>query len=910
MRRNSTARQPNIFLIFFIVIISPFSSRYQHVRADSNLENPIPAPHLLKDINSIPFPSTPGGLYSLNGYVYFVADSLTGREIWRTDGTQAGTQLISDINPGRGDGVEGQLFDQYFFGSLGSTIFFPANDGSGKGTELWKTDGTANGTVLVKDINPSGDSRPDGFISIDGLIFFVADDGSGQKLWRSDGTPEGTFSSDILSPAYDKNTSMAAYEGMIYFQGSDPASGSELWRWNGQAGQAELVVDINPSGDSAPDHLRVIDNTLYFSADDGVHGVELWKTSAGGTEMVLDINPGVNSSNPSNLISFNGLAYFAAATASNGMELWRSDGNADGTRLVEDINPGNGNGISAFTSMVEMGGSLYYVGGENLAGFELRKSDGTSSSLVLDINPGAYNSNISSMVVMGANIYFSAKNSPEELISEANYELWRSDGTPAGTQIVKDISPGAGSAFNSNPIVTTNGKLLFAASNRLANWNLWVSDGSEADTSQLAVNTMTAGASIDRAIPFGSHLFFAADDGVHGLEPWISDGTPGGTRMIKDLVTGNRGGIDAGPLASFGTLIVGQRLYFSGYELDGQQNRWDALWVTDGSEAGTQLVVRDRPQTMAAIGSMAYFLCGGDDNVRLYKSNGTPQGTEEIKHWGAGYDHNNWSVSLDGRYYFYLRTPNGTELWESDGTPSGTHPAAVTPKVDLLILKGGVELPGGLILYADGGKFWQSCGIPGSERLVSGDYLYTNWTQAIAGEWLYFIATNEAGTSAYNLYRTKGVGSGVEMIAEDVRWIEHTLGDQVYFGYWRQINGSWFRHLGRAGGEPVVVERFEPTSSAYTYEPSFGSPRIAQIGEQAYFYGKNDIDGAELWTSDGMPTGTHRIDLNAGPASSSPGNLHFVHGRLFFTADDGAHGNELWVVDTLTQRLFLPSIRK
>ncbi len=70
------------------------------------------------------------------------------------------------------------------------------------------------------------------------------------------------------------------------------------------------------------------------------------------------------------------------------------------------------------------------------------------------------------------------------------------------------------------------------------------------------------------------------------------------------------------------------------------------------------------------------------------------------------------------------------------------------------------------------------------------------------------------------------------------------------------------------------------------------------------------MNGSELWTSDGTAAGTHVIDLYAGSNSSNPGNMYFVHGHLFFTADDGTHGKELWVIDTLVQRIFLPAIRK
>jgi len=142
----------------------------------------LPAPVMLKDINATPYPSTPGGLYPLDGLVYFAADGGAGREVWRSDGTPGGTFQVSDINPGPGSSVEGALHDADFFGSLGETLFFPADDGSGAGVELWRTDGTDAGTGLVKDIHPGGDSRPDGFVSAGGLLFFVANDGGGQAL--------------------------------------------------------------------------------------------------------------------------------------------------------------------------------------------------------------------------------------------------------------------------------------------------------------------------------------------------------------------------------------------------------------------------------------------------------------------------------------------------------------------------------------------------------------------------------------------------------------------------------------------------------------------------------------------------------------------------------------------------------
>ena len=120
---------------------------------------------------------------ALGGELYFTADD--GVELWKTDGTEAGTVLVKDILPGTADSGPFRL------AAVGSTLFFVANSGPGdRNQELWKSDGSAAGTVLVEDIRPGEEpSGIDLVTPVNGRLFFVADDGThGRELWVSDGT--------------------------------------------------------------------------------------------------------------------------------------------------------------------------------------------------------------------------------------------------------------------------------------------------------------------------------------------------------------------------------------------------------------------------------------------------------------------------------------------------------------------------------------------------------------------------------------------------------------------------------------------------------------------------------------------------------------------------------------------------
>jgi ELWxxDGT repeat protein len=289
-------------------------------------------------------------------------------------------------------------------------------------------------------------------------------------LWTSDGTPDGTTFLKKLN--FDPVFSAAALNGNLVFAADDGLSGTELWTSDGTPAGTTQILDVNPGIESSnPQSFAMMNGALYFQADDGASGQELWKTDGtpGGTILVKDIHAGALGSIPAELTDVNGTLFFRAADGTTGGELWRSDGTEAGTALVKDVRPGiKGSGVSELTAV---GNTLYFIAND-------------SSHL---------------------------------------FELWKSDGTAAGTTMVKDIVPG-GSSSNPMSLTNINDLLLFGAFTPTTGEELWQSDGTSSGT-QL-IDDIYAGGQFSAPlsiIRLAKHVVFTADDGIHGRELWSFD---------------------------------------------------------------------------------------------------------------------------------------------------------------------------------------------------------------------------------------------------------------------------------------------------------------------------------------------------------------------------------------------------
>lgn len=364
--------------------------------------------------------------------------------------------LIKDINP---TGTSNVVFLTCF----GSGFYFSATDGV-NGIELWKSDGTEAGTVMVKDLNAgAGHGNPSNFMMFNGMHHFTATDGiNGLQLWRTDGTEAGT--QVVLSIADVAGlidwAEFAVLGDRIFFRGRDAAHGAELWSTDGTAAGTQLFLDIYPGAtNSGVDDPLAFDGQLYFEAFDGTNGPEPWicDGTLAGTHMIAETVPGNGSpgTTPSLFTAAGGLVFFRAGTSATGDELWVTDGTEAGTGLVRDIYPGTNSSLPSY--LIEHNGQLHLrafpTAGSSTA--LIWQSDGTQSGTV-SLPTFGY-TNPDNICSHDGALYFTA-------LGAGNRQLWRTDGTAPGTSEI--LFPGSDviSPFsNATAMMSCNGDLFFRA---------------------------------------------------------------------------------------------------------------------------------------------------------------------------------------------------------------------------------------------------------------------------------------------------------------------------------------------------------------------------------------------------------------------------------------------------------------
>ncbi len=435
---------------------------------------------------------------------------------------------------------------------VGDTLYFTAATGA-EGRELWKSDGTIVGTVLVSDINGSNaDSGVAWLTAVGNTLFFVADDGvHGTELWAigTAGFPVlFNLKADGVTYGRGSNPSdLTEVNGNLYFAADSDAVGTELFKHDVASGITTLVQDIDPGeivdlrdgnypASSNPTNLTLVGNNLFFTVETDANVEALWKHDIvlRQTVLVKDIQTLGVRVNFDELTGVGNTLYFAADDGVNGKELWMSDGTAAGTALVKDIRTDNGPAGNP-VSLTAMGATLFFMAfiGTHYA---LWKTDSSAigNQAKSDSTVRVGNTPVLSLVyqqpmaVRGSYLYFSADD------GTTGAELWKTDG--GSTTLVKEIGTGTAGSSPSN-FISAGSTLYFSADDGATGTELWKSDGSAEGTARVTDINTNGGSGPGSLTVFGSKLFFVADNNVDGYELWSLAPTPTPTPSPTNTVT-------------------------------------------------------------------------------------------------------------------------------------------------------------------------------------------------------------------------------------------------------------------------------------------------------------------------------------------------------------------------------------
>jgi len=841
---------------------------------------------MVADINQSTADSNVSLLASLgNGkVVFFASDGFHGAEPFVTDGTAAGTMLLKDVNPGPASStprVSIAASDYQTAVVANGRLFFQADDGV-DGYELWATDGTPGGTTLVKDIWPGiGDSNPTQMVAVGNTVFFVASDGTnGTQLWKSDGTTAGTSMvttiGTLSSPGLQLGT---AFNGRIFFTADDGVHGNELWSSDGTAAGTAMVADINPGqASSDPVELTVSGSQLFFTTEDGTTASKLWVTdgTSAGTHLAADLGPGGAYLNLRLLTDVNGTLFFENW---NGSGLYKSDGTSAGTVLVHSFNSSG-----AIDNMINYGGRDYLVANDGVTGDELWQSDGTTAGTtqVADLAPGPASALPYSggpLTVAGSNLYFAANAGGGEQL----YVITAVGGAPTAISPTGSVELGN---YLGNPphFAAVGSSVYFNGFSLTAGAELWHSDGTAAGTGMVADinNAITIGSNPSTLTEINGHGVFAANDSIHGIELWVTDGSAGGTTLLKDIVPGPGDGLARGPIGpSFIPAQLGNYFYFAAGVGDGQ------VWRTDGTTAGTTLCLS--------------FTAGSTTN---------------------GYGGVSQLTSVNGSLYFFADDGSGMALYVSDGTTSGTkklHGLLLPPSLnDYQPAATEFSAVGNRVVFAatdstHGTEPWVTDGTPAGTMLL--DDVYTGTYSSLQTEFYglqrfaslgsaaYFVAQSLSGLA---LWRTDGTIAGTSLVKNftainvagvaELTPFNGSLYFSTYVGLSSTQGGDLWTSDGTASGT-VLVESFP--SSKFRSAPS----NLTVVGNTLFFFAPPSPSSSPegLFASDGTAAGTILVPgTGTSQVGSSPFNLINVQGTLYFT-DNQAGVSELWRVDQSPQ---------
>ncbi len=462
---------------------------------------------------------TPRDFLSLGSKTVFVASSLgNGIEPWVTDGSETGTLMLKDIFPGILDS------NPRFLTRRGSEIYFFA--GESEGLALWRTDGTQGGTRRAK-LFPSREDlvSPTRARGNDRLFFFLdRKERQPTRVWRSDGTETGTF--QVLTTGAWPDT-FDFVDGLV----------------------------------ALPDRAVFVQTTLAYTRTNW-----LWVTDGTqtGTKPIYSFGPMQARGISMDTISPVGNFAVFAARSKNGLEIWRTDGTTSGTSELADLWKGEESSTPERFTVAE--GKVYFLAKEPATGRELWQTDGKSVRQVEDVTPGPTSSEIGFLLTIHDTAFFTTVGDNED-------RLWRT--LERGVQQIQLPAPSRVHRLEAH------GDYLYVTLYGGGVYQMHWTDGALGSSSQLGPSHVTTESSYPADLTrMGDLHLFTARDATRGRQLWRSDGTPDGTKRVKEIR------ISSTPeFVDISRLVAGDSIVY--FQVKDAQAGYKALWRSDGTELGT-----------------------------------------------------------------------------------------------------------------------------------------------------------------------------------------------------------------------------------------------------------------------------------------------------------------------------------
>lgn len=770
--------------------------------------------------------------------LYFLSTDSTGYVLYSTDGTQPGTSLIRRFGYNSPENLV----------QISEKLFFSVFTVEGK-VELWNSDGTENGTTLIKQIPNYFYADITGITDVNGKAFFLnlSYDSSG-GVWMSDGTEDGT--KQVYNTSVGGNH--CAANGKFFFEVKNFYS--YLYVTDGTQNGTQSLSEVY-----FPHNFVSLNNVIYFTGSDGYHGQELWRSdgTAGGTFVLKDIRPGIDSSAPHNEVVVNGKVYFDVVNALGNRDLWKTDGTSEGTVLVKTF--GNSTLVSPY-GLTEINNALFFGGYTSDNGAELWKSDGTNEGTVLvkDIFTGSSNSYPSYLTNLDGNIIFSTNDGIN------GNELWFSDGTSTNTQLIKNINTintfGSVVGFQLFPF---KDKVYFNAYTPQYTFlgyygTLWGTDGSAVNTNRITGTKTDAEVTnlYTNLYASNNRIYFNALDNHYNIQLWSTDGIS--SSFIKNV--GNESGANSlndnfqlnGADLPYPFCSVNNNTYFFT-----AQN----LWKINENDNTTILIKNGYRGGLATDSNYIYFTAA---NNELWKTDGTPNGTIKIENAHPQYKSDvSQIISFDKKIYF---RSNDNKLWKTDGTEEET------------------KLLKDIKPYFTDENF--------KEKGLS----------AVANNILFFCGQNQE--NGQELWKTDGTEAGTKLVKDIFPGPSSAIVSGLYGNMVGLNNSLYFiANDGVHGTELWKTDGTEAgTSLLKDITPGAQSSYIVSLtkvgNKLAFLLYDNSARKYVIWQSDGTIEGTFAVsDDNLNDVTIAPQGVWGVFGfnnKLYFRGITAKYGAELW----------------